>query len=70
MRENGMREKQRLLKQLRDGSQSTMEEIQFYYERLIQEFERRYPPLTYVEEIHISGKSMEQWIAQHCRREM
>jgi hypothetical protein len=68
--ENDMQHKQQRLKQLREASQHTTEDITSYYERLIQEFEHRYPPLIYVEEIRLSRESMEHWVAQHHQEEV
>ncbi|MDY6876092.1 MAG: hypothetical protein SWK90_07835 [Chloroflexota bacterium] len=64
------RQKQELLEHLQEESHEVVEEIELHYERLIQEFERRYPPLSYVDELRLSNRSMEQWIARHRKREV
>lgn len=65
MSKDGMHQKQERLERLRADSQEVTEEIERYYEGLIQEFERRYPPLSYVEEFRLSEETMKQWLVRH-----
>lgn len=65
MSEDSMHQKQERLERLQTKSQEVAEEIEQYYERLIQEFKRRYPPLSYVDELRLSHESMERWLARH-----
>ena len=67
MANSGVEEKKALLHELRRESKEVVADIEECYSKLIEEFDRRYPPVSRTEALRLSEESMARWLETRCQ---